>query len=328
MIVLTWRLLGLMGSDLTEQFADEFAQRLVGRAVTVVIDVIFQVIHQLVGGRVTAVQIAGKAMMQDVVELVINPRIQRAEVGDGLVQDAAARFLGGFALEEVPSQQEVRQHHPDGEKVGTLVGDLKIGLLGAHVIGLAGDDFAFLVGQKAARLGHAEIGQLHVALEGDHDVFEADIAVDDAQRLAVLVGLGVRVGQAAGHAAGDEHGEFTRQYALFISQLPGELFEIHAADQFHGDEINAIGLAEMIGLDNVRVDQVGDELGLADEILDEHLLARVIGADDLDGNALHEIARAVLLGFINDAHAALKNFADDFVAELALDRKECHARMV
>ena len=84
----------------------------------------------------------------------------------------------------------------------------------------------------------------------------------------------------------------------------------------------------MIGLDDVRMDQIGNELGLADEILDEHLLAGVIGADDLDGHALHEITRAVLLGFINDPHAALKNFADDLVAKLALNRKKCHGRMV
>ena len=44
------------------------------------------------------------------------------------------------------------------------------------------------------------------------------------------------------------------------------------------DEANAVGLAEMIGLDDVGVDQVGDELGLADEVLDEHLLAGVIRA--------------------------------------------------
>ena len=42
------------------------------------------------------------------------------------------------------------------------------------------------------------------------------------------------------------------------------------------DETNAVRLAQMIGLDDVGVDQVGDELGLADEIFDEHLLARVI----------------------------------------------------
>ena len=108
----------------------------------------------------------------------------------------------------------------------------------------------------------------------------------------------------------------------------GELFQVHAADQFHGDERHAVGLAEMVGLDDVRVDQVGDELGLADEIFDEHLLARVIGPDDFDGDALDEIARAVLLGFINDAHAALKNFADDFIAEFVLDGEQRHARMV
>ena len=84
----------------------------------------------------------------------------------------------------------------------------------------------------------------------------------------------------------------------------------------------------MIGLDDVRVDQVGDELGLADEILDEHLLAGEVRADDLDGHALDEIARAVLLGLINDAHAALKNLAGDFVAKFVLDGEQRHAGMV
>ena len=66
----------------------------------------------------------------------------------------------------------------------------------------------------------------------------------------------------------------------------------------------------------------------SDEILDEHLLARVMGADDLDGDAFDEIARAFLLGFIDNPHAALKDFADDFVVKLALNCEECHGRMV
>ena len=152
--------------------------------------------------------------------------------------------------------------------------------------------------------------------------------MNDAQRLAVLVGFGVRVGQAARDPAGDEHGEFLWQHTAFVGQMAGELLQIHAANQFHGDETNAVGFAEMIGLDDVRVDQIGDELGLADEILDEHLLARVMGADDLDGDALGEIARAVLLGFIDNPHAALKDFADDFVLKLALNGEERHGRMV
>ena len=108
----------------------------------------------------------------------------------------------------------------------------------------------------------------------------------------------------------------------------GELFQVHPADQLHRDEVNSIRLAQVIGLDNVGVDQIRDELGLADEVFDEHLLAGEIGPDDLDGHALDEIARAALLGFIHDAHAALKDFADDFVAEFVLDGEERHVRMV
>ena len=103
-----------------------------------------------------------------------------------------------------------------------------------------------------------------------------------------------------------------------------ELLKVHAADQFHANERSAICFAEVVGLDDVRVNQVGNELGLADEILDEHLLAGEIGANDLDGDAFGEIARAVLLGFIDDAHAAFENFADHVVAEIAIDREQRH----
>ena len=36
------------------------------------------------------------------------------------------------------------------------------------------------------------------------------------------------------------------------------------------DEKDAMGFAQVIGLNDVRVDQVGDKLGFADEVLDEH----------------------------------------------------------
>jgi hypothetical protein len=84
----------------------------------------------------------------------------------------------------------------------------------------------------------------------------------------------------------------------------------------------------MVGLDDIGMNQIGDQLGLADEVIDELLIIGVALADDLDRHPLYEIARAVLLGLIDNPHAALKNFADDFVAKLALNRKECHARMV
>ena len=132
---------------LPEKVADEFAERLVGRAIAGVVDVVFEVGHQFVGGRVTLGQIAREAFLEDVVELAVNARVKPAEIGNRLLHDAVARFVGGLALENIFAQEQVRQHDAGGKQVGALVGDLEIGLLGTHVIGLAGDDFTFLIGQ-------------------------------------------------------------------------------------------------------------------------------------------------------------------------------------
>src|SRR6185312_15117671 len=94
------------------------------------------------------------------------------------------------------------------------------------------------------------------------------------------------------------------------------------------DEGDAVRLAKVVGLDDVRVDQVGHKLGLADEIFDEHLLAGVVGPDDFDGDPLDEIAGAMLLRLIHDAHATLENFPGDFITKFVLNREKCHARMV
>src|ERR1039457_1187412 len=74
-----------LGRFLAKQLADELAERLVGRAVAGAVDVEFQVIHQLVGGGVTAVRVMHEAVMQNVIQLVINARIEDGEIGNRLV---------------------------------------------------------------------------------------------------------------------------------------------------------------------------------------------------------------------------------------------------
>src|SRR5581483_10160251 len=103
---------------------------------------------------------------------------------------------------------------------------------------------------------------------------------------------------------------------------------VDAADEFHGDEVHAAGLAEVVGLDDVGMDQIRDQFGFADEVLDEGLLTGIILADDLDGNALDEVAGAELFGLIDDAHAAFEDLADDLVAEAAFDSEQSHGRDV
>ena len=55
-------------------------------------------------------------------------------------------------FEDILPQEQMRQHDADGKKIGALVGDLKVRLLGTHVIGLARNHFAFLSVRKPAAL--------------------------------------------------------------------------------------------------------------------------------------------------------------------------------
>jgi hypothetical protein len=163
--------------------------------------------------------------------------------------------------------------------------------------------------------------------KSDHDVLKTDIAMNDPQRPPILVRLGVRVSQPARDAARDEHRQFDRQHAVLFRQPVRELLEIHPADELHGDEVDAARLAQMIGLDDVRVDQVRDQFRLANEVVDEDLLVGEALANDFDGDALDEFTRAALLGFVNDPHSAFAQLANDLVVEVALDCKQTgHAR--
>src|SRR3989442_1323181 len=118
------------------------------------------------------------------------------------------------------------EDYAGGEEIRALIGDLKIRLLRAHVIRFAGDDLALVIGKKSAGLGDAEISKLHITFEGDHDILEADIAMDESEQFAIFVRLGVSVGESARDAADDENGQFTGQDSAFVRQLLGELFEV------------------------------------------------------------------------------------------------------
>ena len=76
------------------------------------------------------------------------------------------------------------------------------------------------------------------------------------------------------------------------------------------------------------MDQIGHEFGFADEVLDELFLVGVVLANHLDGYAFDEFARAVLLGFVHNAHAALEYLAHDLVAKLVLDGEKGHGSML
>src|SRR4029079_19113222 len=99
----------------------------------------------------------------------------------------------------------------------------------------------------------AEIGQLNIAIERNHDVLKAHVTMNDTERLASRVRVGVRVGQASRYAAGDKYRDLHGKRVFLLHELGIELLQVHPPNQLHRDEVNAARFAELIGLDDVGV---------------------------------------------------------------------------
>jgi hypothetical protein len=186
-----------------------------------------------------------------------------------------------------------------------------LGLLGRHVLRLAHEDLAFLVLHQVAGLGDAEVRDLDLALGGDHEVLGGDVAVDDAQRGAVLVALRVRVFEAAADAGDDERAQLVRDLLAQLDVAVHELLNVDAVHELHRDVVLVADAAQLVDLDDVLVDQVGDELGLADEHVDEVPVARELLADGLDRDGFFEPFGAEQVGLVDGAHAAVGDLAGE-----------------
>ena len=89
------------------------------------------------------------------------------------------------------------------------------------------------------------------------------------------------------------------------------IIEIAAFEQLQGDERQAVHFTDVIDLQDVRMPEPGDRLGLdaeACQVIHPHLAP----ADDhLEGD---ESIQAQLPGLVNDAHAPLAELPHDLVA--------------
>ena len=123
-------------------------------------------------------------------------------------QRLAHRLEGAAALEvteERPAQGELEQDDAEREDVAAPVDALALGLFGRHVRELALDRPLLL--DRVSRAGDAEVDDAHRAVEGEQHVLGADVAVDDLQRGAELVGLSVCVVEAHARLLADIGGE-------------------------------------------------------------------------------------------------------------------------
>jgi len=148
---------------------------------------------------------------------------------------------------------------------------------------------------------------------GKHDVFGADVAMDNPEGFAGGRLLLVGMSEGAGDPGNEEGGKIPWDRGLEGAVLEEELLKIDPVDIFHDHEILTMSLSEVVGLDNVGVDEVGDEFGFTDEVLLKEGLAGVFLADDFQGDPLPESVGAFLKGLVDTAHAALRDRAKQAV---------------
>ena len=166
-------------------------------------------------------------------------------------------------------------------------------LLGRHVRDLALDDAGRGLLALALRLGDAEVGQLDLALIADQHVVRADVAVDDAQRLAVAR-LGVRVGQRAADAGGDVQAERGRPDDARRVRALQDLLEVPAVDQLQRQEVAPAGDAQVQHLRDVAVLQAHRDVRLVEHHVAELRIGRIRRQDPLEDDRLLEPLGAVL----------------------------------
>ena len=126
-------------------------------------------------------------------------------------------------------------------------------MFGRKIFVLSGDHFAFFVIHQVEGLRDSEVGQLHVALVGDHDVFRSDIAMHDVEWASFAIALLMRVSEPTCDTGNDEGGQIYRDRAIKLLMLFQELLEIHATNKLHHHEVLASETSEMIGLNDTSV---------------------------------------------------------------------------
>jgi hypothetical protein len=256
-------------------------------------------------------------------ELLRNQRVEVAQARHGrrqVLHHEADRRARGVRQ---PAREQLEGHHAERVDVGAGVGGLGARLLRSHVVGRSHDErrrgHRRRGDARRGALGEAEVEQLEKALAvivtTDEEVGGLEVAVDDARL--------VRRGERAGRLQEEPHDLGERELPLAVDEVAERL----AVQQLHDEVRTAIGREAMrVDVDDAAVANGVDGLRLGQHAAHEHLVARELGLDDLDGDALVDDRVQAL---VHDAHAAFAERADDqVVAELRAEEQVTNRRRI
>ena len=175
------------------------------------------------------------------------------------------------------------------------------------------DHLAFLIVHRVESLGDSEVGKFFVAFLRNHNVFRIGVPMNDSQGPSFVVGLEMGIAETPANSGDDENGQVGGSVLVGFDMPFQKLFEVPSGDEFHRHEILLANLPQMVGLNDIRVDQISHQLGFADEIVPELLNGRVFLPNQLDRDDLAETTDTTLGGLVNHAHSAFGDFSGKFV---------------
>jgi hypothetical protein len=156
-----------------------------------------------------------------------------------------------------------------------------------------------LAGCAFGQLGEAEVEHFYQAITRDHDVRGLQIAVNDAG------------GMCFRQRIGDLDGTFQ----CFIEPqplAPDHLVERFARHVFHGDEVDAVGLRDVVDVNDVGMVKSGYCLGLLYEPPLSLGIGDFLGRQNLDGD---EPVQVRVPGLVHHAHSAVAERFDDMIVQ-------------
>ena len=222
----------------------------------------------------------------------------------------APRHLFACAAKETTTEAQLVQHHAQREDVGALIDRMTEQLLGRHVRELA-RDLSLLRDRRRARRRDAEVEDLAHPVVADVDVGRVDVAVDEAQRRAVLGLARVHVVEALARLHDDADRQIERQAPAVGTAAAHHVDELFALEQLHRDEVLTAELAEVVGVDDVVVRQRRRDAGFVEEHADDLGPRREFLAQRLDDELLREAFDPGVLRTIDLGHAARRDVLDE-----------------
>ena len=282
------------------------------------VEVAVEVVRQLARRGVAAQRLLLQALQADRLQVAVDRRRDLPGRADRLLEDQPERLGRRAAEERRPTRDQGVEQRAEAVDVdrGRQPTAVRVGLLGRHVHGRAGDAdelgvVLLAVPARLEALGEAEVGDHRPALAVEQHVRGLQVAVEDADHVRVVDGAG---------DLGDQPGGGP----VIAAERLAAVDEAAALDQPHRVVVLAVALAVLEDRHDPRVLQGRQGRRLVMEAADL-VLGEPGGPDHLQG---HVAAEPVLAGPVDDPHPALAELLDDLVVAVAIAGRDRPDRAV